>query len=286
MILDAHGTAAEVAFLRGRYECILELVEGEEWQKKKEDALSQTSSPGFWDSPDRFAILGRAEYMDRIETGFSTGGSLLRRLTGSAPGKRQYFSRDLLQRLAQQLYLVDAACCGFVEGRPRDAFLLIEGSRESSGDNHLSNTFASRIGNMYSQWASLRKMRLEVLQETDTNGKEPYRLLLSVIGFAAFTILEPEAGLHVLEIPSKGRKDFLRYKARVRIAVQPEEPAGHGREALRDQAIRVFSELDGVTLKIVRRYREEPSPLIRDSARKWRTGNWQRVLEGNFDLFS
>ena len=116
--------------------------------------------------------------------------------------------------------------------------------------------------------------------------KEPYQLLLSVIGFAAFTILEPEAGLHVLEIPTKGRKDFLRYKTRVRIAVQPEEPAGHGPEALRDQAIGVFAELDGVTSTIVRRYREEPSPLIRDSVRKWRTGNWQRVLEGNFDLFS
>ncbi len=286
LILDAHGTAAEVTFLRGRYERIKEVVEAEEWQKKKEDALSQTSTPGFWDSPDRFAILGRAEYMDRIETGFSTGGSLLRRLAGSAPGERQYFSRDLLQRLAQQLYLVDAACSGFVEGRPRDAFLLIEGSRETSGDIHVSNAFASRIGNMYRQWAALRKMRLEVLEETDMNGKEPYRLLLSVIGFAAFTILEPEAGLHVLEIPTKGRKDFRRYKVRVRIAVQPEEPAGHEREALRNQALRVFAELDGVTSTIVRRYREEPSPLIRDSVRKWRTGNWQRVLEGNFDLLS
>jgi len=285
-VLDARGTAAEVAFLRERYEHLRELIEREDWQMKKEDALSQTSSPGFWESSDRFAILGRAEYMDRIETGLGTGGSLLRRLAGPDPDKRQYFSRRLLRRLAQQLYLVDAACSGFLQGQPRDAFLLIEGSRESSGDENQNNTFARRVGNMYRQWAARRKMRCEVLQETDLNAKEPYRLLLSVIGFAAFTILECEAGLHVFEIPSKGRKDFLRYKARVRVAVQPETPPGHGLEALRDQAIHVFSELDESRLNIVRRYREEPSPLIRDSVRKWRTGNWQRVLEGNFDLLS
>ena len=63
--------------------------------------------------------------------------------------------------------------------------------------------------------------------------------------------MEPEAGLHVLEIPTKGRKDFRRYKVRVRIAVQPEEPAGHEPEALRDQALRVFAELNGVTSTIV-----------------------------------
>jgi ATP-dependent Clp protease ATP-binding subunit ClpC len=37
---------------------------------------------------------------------------------------------------------------------------------------------------------------------------------------------------------------------------------------------------------IVRRYRELPSPLVRDSARGWRTGRLGTVLDGNFDLMS
>jgi ATP-dependent Clp protease ATP-binding subunit ClpC len=35
---------------------------------------------------------------------------------------------------------------------------------------------------------------------------------------------------------------------------------------------------------IVRRYREEPSPLVRDAVRGWRTGRLDRVLGGDFDV--
>lgn len=34
----------------------------------------------------------------------------------------------------------------------------------------------------------------------------------------------------------------------------------------------------------LRRYREEPSPLVRDGVRQWRTGRLDLVLAGNFDL--
>jgi ATP-dependent Clp protease ATP-binding subunit ClpC len=37
---------------------------------------------------------------------------------------------------------------------------------------------------------------------------------------------------------------------------------------------------------IVRRYREEPSPLVRDSGKGWRTGRFDLVVNGDFDLFS
>ncbi len=42
----------------------------------------------------------------------------------------------------------------------------------------------------------------------------------------------------------------------------------------------------GRPLKGVRRYRRGPSPLVRDSARSWRTGRLDRVLEGDFDLIT
>jgi len=286
IILDAQGTLAEAEFLRENVEMLTDLIEGEDWQQMKNEALSATSSPGFWDSPERFAILGTAEYMDRIETGLNTGKSLVRRLIGSKPGEKKQFSRGLLRRLAQQVYLVEAAYSGLIEERPREAFVLVESIREGRRSTSLINEFACQIGNMYRQWASIRKMRFEVLKEIDAESKEPYQLLLSVVGFAAFTILEPESGLHILEIPEEGKKDYKRCKVRVRVVAQPNEPADHGPEGLLKQALTAFSNPEDDSLKIVRRYREKPSPLIRDSVKKWRTGNWQQVMGGNFDLFS
>ena len=35
---------------------------------------------------------------------------------------------------------------------------------------------------------------------------------------------------------------------------------------------------------MVRRYRETPSPLVRDSVRGWRTGRLDRVFDGDFDV--
>jgi ATP-dependent Clp protease ATP-binding subunit ClpC len=286
IVSNPHGTVAELDFISQQYERLRASVDGEEWQQKKQKALSQMSSPGFWDSQERFAILGLAEYMDRIEEGLRTAASLLNRLAGVQQETRKRVSKKVLQRLAQQIYLVDLASCDLAEGRQHDAFLLVEASRESVGDTRLTNEFAIRIGSMYRQWASLRKMRIEVLEETGREGNTPYRLLLAVMGFAAYAILEPEAGLHVYEKPrsSDKKKGLERHTVRVRVAPQPEEPAGPSPEAFRAQAIAVFSELVDGQVEIVRRYREEPAPLVRDSVREWRTGNFADVLRGNFDV--
>ena len=37
-------------------------------------------------------------------------------------------------------------------------------------------------------------------------------------------------------------------------------------------------------LRVCRRYRAEPSPLVRDSVRGWRSGRLDRVLAGEFDV--
>ena len=65
---------------------------------------------------------------------------------------------------------------------------------------------------------------------------------------------------------------------------EPDEPAGPGLEALRQQAIYAIDNHGPTNLTVVRRYREHPSPLVRDSIRGWRTGKLDRVLEGDFDL--
>ena len=86
----------------------------------------------------------------------------------------------------------------------------------------------------------------------------------TVTGFGALRTLRPESGLHVLEVPD-GRGGYDR--RRVRVTVTPEAP---GTPASRT--------------KIVRRYRERPTPLVRDAVRNWRTGRLDTVLAGGFDL--
>ena len=136
-------------------------------------------------------------------------------------------------------------------------------------------------------------MRFEVLQETpegmpdgDAAGAaaEPYQMLAAISGFAAYSLLHAEAGLHVLETP-QDEKSFNRARVHVRVVAQPDEPAGRGADALRRQAAHALASTDANnSQQIVRRYREEPSPLVRDSVRGWRTGKLERVLEGHFDL--
>ncbi|HYG10000.1 MAG TPA: AAA family ATPase, partial [Pyrinomonadaceae bacterium] len=303
IVLDARGTPAEVQFLREKFDALADQVEADEWQARKNGALLETSAPGFWDSPERFSVLGLAEYMDRIETGLDTAGSLLKRLGGSQkPRDRQHFPADLVARLAHQLYLLDAACRGLAAGHPRDLFLQVRASCDAGADNALCNDFARRIAGMYRRWAEARRMRFEVLEETAEASAEaskdaaaasigaasatlsPYQMTAAISGFAAYSLLHAETGLHVLETP-QDEKSFNRARVHVRVVAQPDEPAGRGADAVRKQAAHVLAaDTNGAQQQIVRRYREEPSPLVRDSVRGWRTGKLERVLEGHFDL--
>ncbi|HZI19543.1 MAG TPA: AAA family ATPase [Pyrinomonadaceae bacterium] len=290
--LDARGTAAELELLRDIYEELAVLVESGDWRGRKEESLRQTQSAHFWNSAARFSVLGLIEYMDRIEAGLDTAGSLLSRLgrAGSHEGPRR-LPQDLVARLAQQLYLLGEARRGLEAGEPRDAFLLVAASDEPGDDRAAGSRFARALAGMYRRWAEKRRMRLAVLEE---RGGEPeqgdgagggYRALLAVSGYAAYTILKAEGGLHVLESPQGEKSSFSRARARVRVVGQPDEPAGHGPEALRRQAEAAMA-TDEATAQIVRRYREEPSPLVRDSVRGWRTGRLDRVLDGDFDLIT
>ncbi|MBC7932670.1 MAG: ATP-dependent Clp protease ATP-binding subunit [Rubrivivax sp.] len=285
--LDSRGTHEEVLFLREKFDEVAERVEDEVWARRKEDALREMQSADFWASPARFAALGAVEYMDRIEAGLGTAGRLLARLRG----ERKRLPPDLVARLAEQLYLLDSACRSLAAGEPRDAFLLVQASREPGTDWATSDRFARRLAQMYRRWAERRRMRFEVIEEGDGSqdnggsGAGEYRALVAVSGYAAYTILRDESGLHVLETP-QDEKSFNRARASVRVVAQPDEPAGHGTGALRLQAERALESDAGAPGVVVRRYREEPSPLVRDSARGWRTGKLERVLDGDFDLIT
>jgi ATP-dependent Clp protease ATP-binding subunit ClpC len=285
--LDPRGTPEELRFLQERYDDVAARVGDEAWRARKEGALGEMQSPDFWSSPGRFSVLGAVEYMDRIEAGLDTAGSLLARLRGN----RKRLPPDLVARLAEQLYLLDSACRGLAEGAPRDAFLAITASREPGADRARSDEFARTLARMYRRWAERRRMRFELIEGHDGAGSngaaaEEYRAVAAVSGYAAYTILRGEAGLHVFETPQDEKSSFKRALAGVRVVAQPEEPAGRGPAALREQAERALAADTPAPAAVVRRYREEPSPLVRDSARGWRTGRLERVLDGDFDLIT
>jgi ATP-dependent Clp protease ATP-binding subunit ClpC len=275
LALDGEGTLGEVAFLQGAFDQLRTRIEGKDWQEEKRAKLDAMSSPGFWDSSGRFAVLGAAEYMDRIEAGLRTASNLLRRLTNTSFNGRQRVGSEIVERLAEQLYLVGAASKGLEAGLPRDAFVEVRGV----GEDKDANAFTARIGEMYKRWAGKRRMHLHVLAETSA----PYRLLLAVSGFGAYSILTSEIGLHVLEQPTSEERPPTRTRVHVRVAGRPEGERHEG-EALLEQAESALSEPEASNRRVVRRYRELPSPLIRDAIRGWRTGKIDLVFGGDFDL--
>ena len=79
-------------------------------------------------------------------------------------------------------------------------------------------------------------------------------------------------------------KSFNRVKARVVVESQDVEPAASARDARERASRAVERSSDAASQLIVRRYREEPSPLVRDAVRQWRTGRIDQVLGGDFDV--
>ena len=279
IVRDGHGDAVEVEALRAEYDALEATLAAAAWQTRKQNALARMADPGFWDSDGRYALLGLAEYMDRIEVGFDTAGSLLGRLARSREGSLGRFPPHLVRRLAQQLYLVGEAIDGLAAGMPRDAFIRITAAHDPGVHPAQADAFARRIEGMYRSWADRRRMRLQVIE---THVGQPYSALLAVSGFAAYPILAAEHGQHVLESPGEG-KTFSRVRVLVLVAPQPDVPPT-GAETLRAHAERALGQLDAGRAPVVRRYRDEPSPLVRDTVRGWRTGRIDQVLEGDFDI--
>jgi ATP-dependent Clp protease ATP-binding subunit ClpC len=278
--LSPRGSAEELNLVRDCYRALNGRMQEETWRSRKEDSLAKTNSLAFWESPGRYRVLGDVEFMDRVESGMQTAGSLLRRIDGNG-AQRMSYSAQLMRRLAQQLYLVGMACDGFDRDEPRDAFVLIEAGKAGKVKSDEAERMFGAIVSMYLHWAKKRRMRHELLTASDGDGQ---RALLAVSGFGAYAILAEEAGLHVWEIPGTTR-DFTRYQVRVRVAPQLDEPR-HSHLSRLEQAERMFADLDEGKLQTIRRYREDPSPLVRDSARGWRSGRLDRVLGGDFDLIT
>ena len=153
--------------------------------------------------------------------------------------------------------------------------------REDSG-HPMALEFLAHISDMYRQWANRRGMWLT---ELAAGGRErPAGVIFSVNGFGSYAILSREAGLHVMESPIDESR-FERVRVRVVVAPQPESPIPR-REDQMKHARELLNASENQALEIVRRYRELPSPLVRDNISGWRTGRINAIWSGNFDVWN
>jgi ATP-dependent Clp protease ATP-binding subunit ClpC len=276
ILLEPQRTNRELVFLETFYKQLKEHIKSPEWEDFKTDLISDMSSKHFWDSPERFKTLGDVEYMDRIESGLNTAESLINRIDGNS------LPRNLIARLAQQLYLISEAHNSFINEAPQDAFLKIETKPKSTEDKDAVNAFALDLKNMYIKWAEKRLMKYEILDEGFAGSLQDYSCIMAFSGFAAYSILELEAGLHVIESLDKDKK-LTRFHVRVQVAPQPSTPENNAK-AMLVHAQSLFKQGADRSRRIIRRYQTAPTPLVRDNIRKWRTGRLDRVLDGNFDV--
>ena len=283
MILAPEGLKTEADHLEEIYSNISQSVLSTDWQALKSETLKQIADPGFWQRPDCYAVLGQAEYMDRIEAAHKTAGSLLNRIIGPGEKAKRIYSRKVITRLAEQLYLLAEANQSLDQQLPHDAYLMIDSGTGPSQQPEADNPFVKQIQHMYQQWAHKRRMRQDLLQSLESSDPPAGSIILAISGLGAYSILQPESGLHVLEIPKRGSA-YDRITVRVKVVGQPEAPTT-GKESQVNQAVSLFAAEETAKAVVVRRYRREPSPLVRDAVRNFRTGLIDRVLGGDFDLF-
>jgi ATP-dependent Clp protease ATP-binding subunit ClpC len=118
---------------------------------------------------------------------------------------------------------------------------------------------------MYLAWAETRGMRVRTVE----HDREQARLRLVIAGFGAWQTLRDERGLHVLERGDANPAERLRLHVRVTA------------DGVTGAAIAADTEA-----RLCRRYQEQPTPLVRDAVRGWRSGRLDRVLAGDFDLIA
>jgi ATP-dependent Clp protease ATP-binding subunit ClpC len=275
MILTPEGTAAEFDALTDRVSGIARSLSSPEWESLKHELAQEMSSTDFWQRPDRFAKLARLALMDRVAAAADTADALRMRL---ARGTRQpgHYHRDLISRLALQVHLVGEGIRDVFEGAAVEVALTIEPALDAgASDARATGAWCRQLLGMYRDWAENRHMQMS---EVQTGGELP---VLLISGFGAERVLKRECGLHVLEL--SGSNGASRAGARVRLAAAPlgDVPAARLPRALTEVLAKATR-----ASAVVRRYRGEPSPLVRSADGSWRTGKLDAVLRGDFDLMA
>ena len=271
------GRLEEVEALAEQVDKLESLVESGEWSEARARAMESMGVAGFWDDPQRLPVLARAELRDRIDHGTETARSLLDRLSGDAETSRDSYPPALIQRLAQQIYLLDHAVEVLDEDLPQDAYLRIQPVQRDRESQEEQVAWSSRLKKMIVDWADKRNMQLEELTHTPDG-----EWIVAVTGFASWRFLHPLGGLHELENPEAQHKD-RKIHARISIAPQPLGlPPGDRNERVR-HAQKLLEDSPHKD-EIVQRYRLNPDPKLVNLVQGWRFTQPKEALDGNFDL--
>jgi ATP-dependent Clp protease ATP-binding subunit ClpC len=280
MILAPQGSEAELQTLATEIARVDAKMESAEWEERKAELSAHMLNAGFWSEPGRFVTLARLALMDRVQAAAGTVHSLKTRLDKGTEraGKS---SRELISRLALQLYLVNEGLQDVRDGAAIEVALMVEPAFDKPSDAKATLAWCRQMLDMYRAWCRKRHMQLTEMPGDFVNGSGGLPLLL-VSGFGAHRVLELERGLHLLELADDD-KTPARATARVRVAVAPlgDLPAAKLKSALKDALLD-----GGQPNSVVRRYRDDAAPLVRDLVGGWRSGRLEAVLGGDFDLIA
>ena len=270
IVLNAQGSPAERGVLEAEYRALATRLQGEAWEALSTSLASQMSEPSFWSRTDRHGVLARYALMDRVKAAMKTVESLRERLDKSRDARG--FSHEIMGRLARQIFVTGMGVEDALGDAPVETVLAVEPALESSGDAGDARAWCAQVLNMYRGWAAKRGMHVE----DHSMGTDQF---LTVSGFGAYRLLAEEAGLHVLEASEDD--EGSRVIARVRVAAAPlgDLPAPSAAKTLR-----AVIDKAGLSNTVVRRYRGGASPLVRDGKKAWRSGKFDAVLGGDFDV--
>lgn len=268
MALGPAGSRDEITALRRRLDDLDALIELDAFHQRRATIFERMADDDFWTSADRFAVLGEAEYLDRIESAARAAGQTVDRLASQPEGTAA--TRSLIAKMALRIHLLEHAWHDAGEGKASAAWIALR----PADDAPKSIAFAATLSSMIENWAAKRDMEIRPL------AVKGWHRAWSIEGFAALRILELVNGLHLAEEGGLGET------AAVQIAVTAQPP---GPESLLPEPPAVLAArlLDlTATRDLVRRYQEHPTPLVRDRRRDFRTGRLDLVLAGHFDLMN
>jgi ATP-dependent Clp protease ATP-binding subunit ClpC len=271
MILQPAGSIAERNALDRRIDQVERTLGSSEWDALKTTLSREMQIPDFWERPTRHAVLARLALTDRVRAAAATASGLRERLVRSTSRTGEY-SRELISRLALQLHNVEHGVHDVLRDEAIELVLAVQPAVDASATPAGAQRWCGQLIEMYRAWATKRRMQL-----SEVRGGKGEAAMLLISGFGAWTTLCDEAGLHVLETDGP-RDSGARVVARVRIAKVPLDAAEPTFDALTAVVARAAP-----SNTVVRRYRLEGSPLVRDAS-GWRTGRAQLVLGGDFDL--
>jgi ATP-dependent Clp protease ATP-binding subunit ClpC len=274
MMLQPTGTSAERAALLSKVQYVESRLADDRWTMVEADLATRMQQSDFWNQPDRQAVLSRFEVMDRVKAAAGTARGLATRLERSATASGRY-SRDLIVRLASQLFLVNHGIEDALGDAAVEVVLGVQPVLDQNRNAEVGARWCERLLGMYRKWSARRGMHM-----SEVGASVPGLNVFVISGFGAARLLTGEAGLHVLDYDESD--DAGRTVARV--IVRPTPPTLPESVVEKYAALSSLLEKGPAPAALVRRYRLDSSPLIRDLRQGWRTGRMELVFEGHFDL--